>query len=72
MVMGSGRQSFLGIASVIASAMLAGVALGAMSSDARRAVQPARAFDPKLLCRPQTTAALEARAAKRDQSRREP
>jgi secreted PhoX family phosphatase len=71
--MGFGRRSFLGIFSAAASAALAGVALGAMSADtARRAVQPARAFNPALLCRPQTTAALQARATQRVPSRREP
>jgi hypothetical protein len=47
--------------------------LGATSSDtARRTATPARTFDPALLCRAQTTAALQARAAQRVQSGREP
>jgi len=68
-----GRRRFLGFAGAAASAALAGAALGAMSSDsARRAAGPARTFDPALLCRPQTAVALQARSAKRFQSRRQP
>jgi hypothetical protein len=69
----SGQRTLLGAVSVAASAALAGMALGATSSDtARHAATPARTFDPALLCRAQTTAALQARAAQRVQSGREP
>jgi hypothetical protein len=69
----SSRRGFLGIVGGAAAAALAGVVLGATSSDtARKAAQPVRAFDPALLCRPQTKAALEARVAQRVQSGREP
>jgi hypothetical protein len=69
----SARRAFLCGVWSAASAALAGVALGAMSSDtARRAATPVRAFDPALLCRPQTTAALQARVARRVQPGSEP
>jgi len=66
------RRSFMGIAGFALSALLAGITVGAMPSDSSRSEVALRAFNPALLCRPQTTAALQTRAAKRVQSGREP
>jgi hypothetical protein len=67
------RRSLAGIASVTACAVLAGIAVGAMPSDSTRSAATAfRTFDPALLCRPQTNAALQTRAAKRVSSGRAP
>ena len=68
------RRRFLGIGGATASAALAGVALGAISSDTTNTFRAAQAFDPTLICRPKTVAELQARAAQRiqSQSRREP
>jgi len=64
------RRSFFTIAF---AAALAGMAVGALPSDsARKAAPSMRAFNSALLCRPQTAAALQTRAAKRVQSRKEP
>ena len=69
----SARRSILVTTSFAVSAALAGVAVGAMPSDsARSAATSLRIFNPTLLCRPQTTAALQTRAAKRIQPGREP
>jgi len=67
------RRSILGTISFAVSAALAGIAVGAMPSDsARSAAMSLRTFNPALLCRPQTTAALQTRVAKRVQSGRAP
>jgi hypothetical protein len=66
----SGPRGSLGIVGAAVAAALAGIALGEMSSDTAR--YAGRAFDPALLCRPQTGAALQARVAQRVQSGREP
>jgi hypothetical protein len=69
--LGTSRRSFLAMA---ASAALAGISLGAMSSDTTNAFRAAQTFDPTLICGPKTVAELQARAARRiqSQSRREP
>jgi hypothetical protein len=64
----AGRRDFLGLVGAAVSSAIAGLVLGAMSSDtARQAIPLVHTFDPALLCRAQTTAALPARAAKRVQ-----
>lgn len=66
------RRSLSGIAGVALSAALAGIAVGTLPSDSARSAASLRAFNPALLCRPQTTAALQTRMAKRVPFGREP
>jgi hypothetical protein len=63
----AGRRDFLGLVGAAVSSAIAGLVLGMSSDTARQAIPLVHTFDPALLCRAQTTAALPARAAKRVQ-----
>jgi hypothetical protein len=65
----SAGRSLTGIASVALYSTLAVIAVGAVPSDsARSAATTLHIFDPTLICGPRTTAARQARVAKRTQS----